>query len=116
MASPPALAKQHSWPALLIKQLRAKRTQAEFGRLLGVPKNTVWRWEAGQVRPDREHGEQLSLLAEKTQFLADWDPVESIIILGDIEEGSREISEEIQEAIERSIQEFQAEASRPTRD
>ena len=109
MASPPALAKQDSWPASLIKQLRGKRTQAEFGHLLGVPKNTVWRWEAGLAAPDNKHAEQLSALAENEQFLADWDPVGSIIILGDIEEGSREISEEFQEAIERSIQEFQAE-------
>lgn len=110
MASPPTLTKQHSWAASLIKQLRGKRTQAEFGSLLGVPKNTIWRWEAGQISPNSEHAEQLSLLAEKERFLADWDPVGSIIILGDIEEGSRQISEEIQEAIERSIQEFEAEA------
>ena len=109
MASPPALAKQDSWPASLIKQLRGKRTQAEFGRLLGVPKNTVWRWEAGQVRPNSKHEKHISILAKKEQFLADWDPVGSIIILGDIEEGSREISEEFQEAIERSAQEFLAE-------
>ena len=110
MASPPVLPKQQSWPASLIKQLRGKRTQAEFGRLLGVPKNTIWRWEAGQIRPNSEHAEQLSTLAEKEQFLADWDPVGSIIILGDIEEGSREISKDFQEAIERSIREFEAEA------
>lgn len=109
MASPPTLTKQDFWPALLIKQLRGKRTQAEFGRLLGVPKNTVWRWEAGQARPDSKHAEHLSTLSEKEQFLADWDPVGSIIILGDIEEGSREISKEFQEAIERSAQEFLAE-------
>ena len=110
MASPPALAKPLSWPPSLIKQLRGKRTQAQFGRLLRVPKNTVWRWEAGQISPNTEHAEQLSIFAEKERFLADWNPVGSIIILGDIEEGSRQISEEIQEAIERSIQEFEAEA------
>lgn len=110
MASPPTLAKEHSWPASLIKQLRGKRTQADFGRLLGVPKNTVLRWEAGQVKPNSTNAEHLSTLAEKEQFLADWNLVGSIIILGDIEEGSREISEQMQEAIERSIQEFEAEA------
>ena len=110
MASPPALPKQQSWPASLIKQLRGKRTQTEFGRLLGVPKNTVWRWEAGQTVPDTKNADHLSALAEKEQFLADWDPVGSIIIMGDIEEGSREISKDFQEAIERSIREFEAQA------
>ena len=67
MASPPVLAKQQSWPASLIKQLRGKRTQAEFGRLLGVPKNTVWRWEAGHKWFriwSTKHADHLSELAE----------------------------------------------------
>ena len=29
------------WTPHLIKRLRGKRTQAEFGALLGAPKNTV---------------------------------------------------------------------------
>jgi len=102
MASPPALAKQHSWPASLIKHLRAKRTQAEFGRLLGVPKNTVWRWEAGQVVPNQEHLECLSKLADEEAFDAEWTLAGSIIILGDIEEASKEISRDIQEGLDRS--------------
>ena len=101
MASPPALTKRRSWPASLIKQLRAKRTQAEFGRLLGVPKNTVWRWEAGQAVPNQEHQECLSKLADEEAFDAEWTLVGSIIILGDIEEASKEISREIQEGLER---------------
>ena len=102
MASPPALAKQHSWPASLIKQLRGKRTQAEFGRLLGFPKNTVWRWEAGQAVPKQEHQERLSKLADQEAFDSQWTLAGSIIILGDIEEASKEISRDIQEGIERS--------------
>ena len=102
MASPPALAKQDSWPASLIKQLRAKRTQAEFGRLLGVPKNTVWRWEAGQVVPNQEHQERLSKLADEEGFYSEWTVAGSMIILGDIEEASKEISRDIQEGLERS--------------
>ena len=102
MASPPAIAKQHSWPASLVKELRGKRTQAEFGRLLGVPKNTVWRWEASQVAPNREHQECLSKIAEQEHFESEWTLVGSIIILGDIEEASKEISRDIQEGLERS--------------
>jgi hypothetical protein len=30
----------------LVKQLRGKRTLADFGALIGAQKNTVWRWEA----------------------------------------------------------------------
>jgi hypothetical protein len=29
------------WTPTLIKRLRGKRTQGEFGKLLGVPNNTV---------------------------------------------------------------------------
>ena len=101
MASPPALAKPLSWPPSLIKQLRGKRTQTEFGRLLGVPKNTVWRWEAGQVVPNQEHQERLSKLADQEHFESEWTLVGSMIILGDIEEASKEISREIQEGLER---------------
>lgn len=110
MASPPAIAKQHSWSASLIKQLRGKRTQAEFGQSLGVPKNTVWRWEAGQVIPNQGHQERLSELADEEGFDSEWTLVGSIIILGDIEEGSKEISQEIQEGLERSARLLLAEA------
>ncbi len=102
MTSPPVVAKQPSWPASLIKQLRGKRTQAEFGRLLGVPKNTVWRWEAAQVVPNPEHQERLSELADQEHFESEWTLAGSMIILGDIEEASKEISHEIQEGLERS--------------
>jgi DNA-binding transcriptional regulator YiaG len=47
----------------LIKRLRGKRTQAEFGALLGTSKNTVWRWEAGQARPDAGYAARLLELA-----------------------------------------------------
>ena len=69
--------------------------------MLGVPKNTVWRWEAGQVVPNQEHQERLSKLADQEHFESEWTLVGSMIILGDIEEASKEISREIQEGLER---------------
>src|SRR5215468_4967997 len=43
------------WTPHLIKRLRGRRMQAEFGALLGAPKNTVWRWEASQAHPDARY-------------------------------------------------------------
>jgi DNA-binding transcriptional regulator YiaG len=60
------------WTPHLIKRLRGKRSQAEFGALLGAPKNTVWRWEAGQAHPDARYAARLSELAEREHFLTDW--------------------------------------------
>ena len=60
------------WTPHLIKRLRGKRTQAEFGALLGAPKNTVWRWEAGQAHPDARYAARLSELARREHFLTDW--------------------------------------------
>ena len=51
------------WTPHLIKRLRGKRTQAEFGALLGAPKNTVWRWEAGQVHPDARYAARQNWLS-----------------------------------------------------
>jgi hypothetical protein len=73
------------WTPHLIKRLRGKRSQAEFGALLGAPKNTVWRWEAGQAHPDARYAARLSALAEREHFLADWQLVGSMTLLGDLE-------------------------------
>ncbi len=53
------------WTSQRVRRLRGKRTQAEFGQLIGVPKNTIWRWEAGYARPDAERAARLSRLAKK---------------------------------------------------
>ena len=79
------------WQPSLVKRLRGKRTQSEFGRVIGVPKNTVWRWEAGHAAPSPKHSELLSKLARKERFLVGWSPVGSVRILGDLEEATREI-------------------------
>jgi len=96
------LKKQTEWSAALVKMLRGKRTQGQLGKLLGVPKNTVWRWEAGYARPDPRHTRRLERLAERERFLKDWNPVGSLIILGDLEEGSRQIGRWCEESLESS--------------
>ena len=80
------------WTPYLIKRLRGKRTQAEFGALLGAPKNTVWRWEAGQVHPDARYATRLSALAEREHFLTDWQLVGSMTLLGDLESAKADIA------------------------
>lgn len=80
------------WTPDRIKRLRGKRTQEEFGKLIRVPKNTVWRWEAGHVQPDAERARRLARLAQRERFVKDWKVVGSAVLLGDIEEGSRIIA------------------------
>jgi hypothetical protein len=57
-----------------------------------VPKNTVWRWEAGYARPDTRRSEKLSRLAKAERFQAEWKLAGSAALLGDLEEGSRMIA------------------------
>jgi transcriptional regulator with XRE-family HTH domain len=98
--------KDLDWSPVLIKMLRGKRTQEEFGRLLGVPKNTVWRWETGLATPGKENAARLSKLAERERFLADWKVAGSMILVGDLEEASKEIAKEFERALERSAREL----------
>ncbi|TDI45084.1 MAG: XRE family transcriptional regulator [Acidobacteria bacterium] len=90
------------WTSSLIRYLRGKRTQSEFGKLLGVPKNTVWRWEAGRAVPDQRHAEALSKLAAAQRFLTDWELVGSMELLGSLEEGSKAIRASVQKSVLRS--------------
>jgi len=83
----------------LIRQLRGKRTQAQFGELLGVPKNTVWRWESGQVAPDPERAGRLSRLAEREHFLEDWKIEGSLKFLGELDKDSTKISQMVLKSI-----------------
>ena len=86
----------------LIKRLRGKRTQAEFGALLGAPKNTVWRWEAGQAHPDTRYAARLSELAEREHFLAEWQLVGSMTLLGDLESARADIAKLFRTSLERT--------------
>jgi hypothetical protein len=98
--------KEIRWTPSLIKRLRGKRTQAEFGALLGAPKNTVWRWEADQSKPDADYGARLSDLAEREQFLQDWKLVGSMTIVGDLESAKAEIAELFRQSLERTARQL----------
>ena len=80
------------WTPEKIRKLRGKRTQGEFGKNIRVPKNTVWRWEAGYARPDAERSRRLSRIAEKERFVRGWKLAGSAVLLGDIEEASRHLA------------------------
>lgn len=92
----------YSWTAGLIRDLRGRRTQTEFGQALGVPKNTIWRWEAGRCKPDENSADRLSDLAEREGFLADWRVAGSIRIVGDLEKASRELRDLCEESLDLS--------------
>ncbi len=90
------------WIPSLVKRLRGKRSQSELGDLLGVSKNTVWRWEQGRSSPRREHAKALSRLAAQQNFLEDWKLVGSMELLGSLEEGSKIISVEVMKSLLRA--------------
>ncbi len=102
----PSLKKDVDWTPALIKMLRGERTQTDFARLIGVPKNTAQRWESGQVKPDADHAHKLSKLAEKERFLEDWQLVGSITLIGDIEEGSKKIAEKFKKSLARTTRQL----------
>ena len=80
------------WTPEKIRRLRGQRTQEQFGKIIRVPKNTVWRWEAGYARTDSERTRRLSELAGKERFLQDWKLAGSAVLLGDIKEASQHLS------------------------
>src|SRR5262249_2895292 len=94
------------WTPHLIKRLRGKRTQAAFGALLGAPKNTVWRWEAGQAHPDARYAARLSALAAHEHFLTDWQLVGSMTLLGDLESAKADIAKLFNTSLERTCRQL----------
>ncbi len=94
------------WTPSLIRRLRGKLSQSELGDLLGVPKNTVWRWEAGRTEPDRENAKALSRLAAQQGFLKDWKVVGSMKLLSSLEDGSKKISAKVMKSLLRSANEL----------
>lgn len=103
-----AMIKNSGWTPALIKMLRGKRTQAVFGTLIGVPKNTVYRWEAGMVRPDPRNEHKLSALARREGFLHDWQLAGSIEVIGDPEAGSKKITDAFKQSLSRSAKQLKA--------
>ena len=98
--------KEMRWTPRLIRKLRGKRTQTEFGALLGAPKNTVWRWEAGLAQPDPRYAACLSAVAGRERFLKDWKLAGSMTLLGDLEGARAEILELFQRSLTRTAKEL----------
>ena len=92
------------WTKERVKRLRGRRTQEEFGKLIHVPKNTVWRWEAGYAVPDRERAKRLTQLATKERFVQDWKLAGSATLLGDLEEGSAHLVTHTKPLLARTVQ------------
>ena len=93
--------KQISWTPRLIRRLRGKRTQGEFGSLVQATMNTVWRWEDGRSQPDEEHAQLLSELAERERFLKDWRLAGSGTLVGDVEATLHRSSAELRQTLAR---------------
>lgn len=102
----PVTKKEMRWSPRLVKKLRGKRTLADFGALIGAPKNTVWRWEAGQAQPDATYAERLIELAEREHFLSDWKLAGSMTLIGDLEDAKAEIAELFRTSIERTARQL----------
>ena len=91
-----------NWTPDRIRQLRGKRTQEQFGKLIQVLKNTVWRWEAGYARPDAERSQRLAALAKREGFHQDWKLAGSAVLLGDLEEGSKLLARHLKLRVSRT--------------
>jgi DNA-binding XRE family transcriptional regulator len=107
-AKPLTIMNDSGWTPALIKMLRGKRTQADFGSLIGVPKNTVYRWEAGMVKPDARNEDKLSALARRERFLHDWQLAGSIEVVGDVEAASKKIADALKRSLARSAKQLKA--------
>jgi transcriptional regulator with XRE-family HTH domain len=100
------MTKEADWTPSLIRMLRGKRSQAAFGGLIGVPKNTVWRWEAGSVRPDPENANKLAALARREGSLQDWQLAGSMVLVGDLEPASNQIGEALKKSMARAAEQL----------
>ena len=90
------------WTPRLIKQLRGTRTQEAFAALLGARKNTIWRWEAGQTRPDTRYRVRLCELAAQERFLDDWQLVGSMALIGDLDSAQAEMTDLFRSSLEQT--------------
>jgi DNA-binding XRE family transcriptional regulator len=91
--------KETRWTPRLIKRLRGKRSQTEFGGLVGATTNTIWRWEDGRSEPDQQHSQKLSALAQRERFLEGWKLAGSGTLVGDLDAASRKLSGELRQTL-----------------
>lgn len=94
------------WTPLLIRKLRGKRTQAAFGKLLGIPKNTVWRWEAGQATPTPQNGRRLTELAGDERFMQGWRLAGSLELRGNLEESRPKLHRNLRNSLAQSARDL----------
>lgn len=105
--------KEIDWTPALIRLLRGKRSQVAFGGLIGVPKNTVWRWETGSVSPDPNNATKLSALARREGFLQDWHLAGSMVLIGEPESASKKIGDAFKKSLARSAKQLNDQLPRP---
>jgi transcriptional regulator with XRE-family HTH domain len=96
--------KETVWTPRLIKRLRGKRSQSEFGALVGATANTIWRWEDGRSVPDQQHSQKLSALAVRERFLKEWKLAGSATFTRDLDPASRDLSEKLRQTLARRKQ------------
>ena len=78
-------AREHQWKNIgeRIKEARNKLglTQAQLANQVGVSSQTVWSWEAGRVKPNHEHLEELAFRCQvSTSWLLGRDVVEAELL------------------------------------
>ena len=78
-------AREYPWKNVgdRIREARTKLglTQTQLARQVGVSSQTVWSWEAGRVKPTREHMEELAFRCEvSTAWLLGRDVLEADLL------------------------------------
>ena len=97
--------KEWYWSASLVRQLRGKRSLAEFASLLGVPKRTVSLWEANRG-PTPDYA-KLSALSLREGFNTGRKLRGSIAwVSEDLGKGDAFISNLFRESLERTAKEL----------
>ncbi|HZS45150.1 MAG TPA: hypothetical protein VFC63_08620 [Blastocatellia bacterium] len=97
VANKNALRRITFWPPQLIRDLRGKRTLAEFASLVNVTPDIVRLWEDDKMRPGEEDTNRLADLAQKEEFLKDWKLAGSGRLLGDVDEAIKKLRKEDEE-------------------
>lgn len=107
LANEMIIKKEIHWTPRLIRQLRGRRTLAEFATLVEAATNTVWRWEDGRSEPDGDHMRLLSELAERERFLKDWQLGGSRTLAGDIDAALSKSSADLRKTVAHRTRDLQ---------